>query len=605
MPLPPDGVFERVFNLRAVKRALARRDGEFTAGAPQALHQGELGFVPQRVRANALFRARGHFVDDVGEAKRGVHLLQQGRVGRAFVQDLVFGTKNVAVVLGEAAHPHDAVQGTAWLVAMALAEFAKAQGQVAVALDALLVDEDMARAIHRLERVFTLFRFGGEHVLAVFVPVAGFFPQALVQHLGAFDFLVAVFAVHNAHGLLHLLPNRPALVVPKDQARRVLVDMEQVQLAAELAVVALLGFFDHAQMVLQVFLGGPGRAVNTLQHGVAVVATPIGACHFHQLEVLEPPGAGHVRAAAQVFKSALAVQAHVFARWNAADDLGLVVLAQPAEVGDGFVARQHAALNRFVLARQLGHAPLDRRQVFWREWALKGEVVEKTVFDHRANGHLRRREQVFDRIGQQVRGGVANDLEAFGVALGHDSEVGVGVDHEAGIHQLGGVTATHAARERCLGEPGANVGCHLGHGGRLIELAFRPVGQSNRNHVGSKKQKGAERAAPYAYAQEDSGGDACGKRHLNGCQRSSRCHNPDAFLALVGELVLPSARQLQILVQASSIPGGVSLPLRAKVSRRYVGALPATGQTHRPTAGFAQRRSSRHACGLEHRPGNA
>jgi hypothetical protein len=46
----------------------------------------------------------------------------------------------------------------------------------------------------------------------------------------------------------------------------VLVDVEQVQFAAQLAVVALFGLFQHRQVLLQVVLGGPGRAVDALQH---------------------------------------------------------------------------------------------------------------------------------------------------------------------------------------------------------------------------------------------------------------------------------------------------------------------------------------------------
>jgi hypothetical protein len=51
----------------------------------------------------------------------------------------------VAIILREAAHPHDAVQATRGFVAVALAELAITQRQVAVALDALLEDQDVAR----------------------------------------------------------------------------------------------------------------------------------------------------------------------------------------------------------------------------------------------------------------------------------------------------------------------------------------------------------------------------------------------------------------------------------------------------------------------------
>ena len=63
----------------------------------------------------------------------------------------------MAVTLGERTHAHDAVQATCRLIAVALAELAKPQRQVAVALDALLEDDDVPGAVHRLERVVALF----------------------------------------------------------------------------------------------------------------------------------------------------------------------------------------------------------------------------------------------------------------------------------------------------------------------------------------------------------------------------------------------------------------------------------------------------------------
>jgi hypothetical protein len=119
-----------------------------------------------------------------------------------------------------------------------------------------------------------------------------------------------------------------------------LVDVEQVQFTAQLAVVALFGFFQHRQVLLQLVLGGPGRAIDALQHLVAVIAAPVGAGHLHQLEEFELAGAGHVRAAAQVFKLAFAVQATHLGCRNAGNDLGLVVLAQALEIGHGLVTRQ-------------------------------------------------------------------------------------------------------------------------------------------------------------------------------------------------------------------------------------------------------------------------
>ena len=351
---------------------------------------------------------------------------------------------------------------------MALAKLAVAQRQVAVALDTLLEDQDVTGAVHRLERVIAFLAFRGEHVVAVFVPVAGLFPQALVQNLRPFDLLVAVVPIDAAHVLLHLLPQRPALGVPKHRAGRMFVDVKQIQFTTQLAVVSLLGLLDHGQVLLQVVLAGPGRAVNALQHLVAVIAAPVGARHLHQLEVLELAGAGHVWAAAQVFKIALAVQRHVLVAGNAGNDFCFVVLALPFEIRHGFVAWQHTAHHRLVFARQLRHALFDGHQVFRREGTLVRKIVEEPVFNHRANGHLRIGKQFFHRVSQQVGGGMANHLQAVGIFGGDDGQRAVRRDLKAGVHHL----VANFAGQRSFGQAGADRCSNFGYGDRTRKLAL-------------------------------------------------------------------------------------------------------------------------------------
>ena len=104
-------------------------------------------------------------------------------------------------------------------------------------------------------------------------------------------------------------------------------------------MVALFGLFQHGQVLLQIFLASPSRTVNTLQHFLGVVTTPIGAGQLHQLEVLELASTGHVGATAQIFEGAFAVERHILARRNAADDFGLVMLANTLEMRNGLVTR--------------------------------------------------------------------------------------------------------------------------------------------------------------------------------------------------------------------------------------------------------------------------
>ena len=69
--------------------------------------------------------------------------------------------------------------------------------------------------------------------------------------------------------------------VPEHGAGAFLLEMEQVHLAAELAVVALLGLFDLLEIGVELLLLGEGGAVDAGQHRVVAVAAPIGARDLH------------------------------------------------------------------------------------------------------------------------------------------------------------------------------------------------------------------------------------------------------------------------------------------------------------------------------------
>jgi hypothetical protein len=84
---------------------------------------------------------------------------------RRLLDDLVLAAEDVGVVLGEAAHPHQAVQRARRLIAVAGAELGHAQRQVAVGLLAELEDLHVARAVHRLQgEGLALHRLADEHV---------------------------------------------------------------------------------------------------------------------------------------------------------------------------------------------------------------------------------------------------------------------------------------------------------------------------------------------------------------------------------------------------------------------------------------------------------
>ncbi len=66
-----------------------------------------------------------------------------------------------------------------------------------------------------------------------------------------------------------------------------------------------------------------------------------------------------------------------------------------------------------VLGGDFGHALFDGGQILGGERPRVREIVKEPVLDHRTDGHLGVGEQLLNRVGQQVRGGVANDVEAL------------------------------------------------------------------------------------------------------------------------------------------------------------------------------------------------
>src|SRR5205085_14859 len=94
------------------------------------------------------------------------------------------------------------------------------------------------------------------------------------------------------------------------------------------------------------------------------------------------------------------------------------------------------ARHRKVPGRELAHALLDRREVLGREGPLVREVVIEAFVDHRADGHLRIGEELLYRIGEEMRGGMPDELQALRVPARDDGELRVRLDAVARVDQL-------------------------------------------------------------------------------------------------------------------------------------------------------------------------
>jgi hypothetical protein len=229
------------------------------------------------------------------------------------------------------------VQRAGALVAVDGAELEVAHRQVAVALGADAVEHHVAGAVHRLEPVVAQALLGlhllgadhpalelvqavdHEHVLAVVLHVAAGVPGVGFQdvrraqrRVDLVGMPVLTADVQPPHPALELLQHQRALGQVEGQARPGLLgEVEQAQLLAQHAVVALLGLLHHAEELVQVALLLERRAVHALEHGVRLHTTPVCAADRQEVDCSHVQSARtrKVRARAQIDEVALPVDA--------------------------------------------------------------------------------------------------------------------------------------------------------------------------------------------------------------------------------------------------------------------------------------------------------
>ena len=215
-----------------------------------------------------------------------------------------------------------------------------------------------------------------------------------------------------------------ALGVPDAHARaHFLGEAEQVELRAKLAVVALFGFLDVVQIGLEVGRRGKGRAVDALEHGPLLVAAPVSAGHGQQLHGPHQAGGRHMRTAAQVGERAVPIQGHGVADDVLVHDLQLVALALGGEKGLGVGLGHVGARKRLVGGNALLHLRLNGLQIVRGKRTLVGEIIVEAVFDGRADGDLDGREKLFDGLGHDVGGRVADDGQPHGRVGGNQTQL--------------------------------------------------------------------------------------------------------------------------------------------------------------------------------------
>ena len=166
------------------------------------------------------------------------------------------------------------------------------------------------------------------------------------------------------------------------------------------------------------------------------------------------------------------------------DDFRLVLLAHAAEEFDRLIAWHDRARHGKIAFGEFLHALLDLRQVVLGETALESEVIVKTVFNDRADGHLCFGEQFLDGLRQQVRRRVANHLDALRALVGDDRQLGVLLDEVRDVHE----PAVDAPGQRGAREAGADVRGNLGDRYGFGKFTTATIRQRDDWHVRDLRQ---------------------------------------------------------------------------------------------------------------------
>ena len=171
LPGPAQGVGQVEVQLGPVEGAVAGVEDKVLAHLLDGGLEGLLGKLPHLLLAHVVL-GHGGQLDLVGQAEGGVDLVKEPHHALDLLLHLVGGHEDVGVVLGEAAHPEQAVEGAGHLVPVDQTQLGHAEGQVPVGVGLILIHQHAAGAVHGLDGVVLPVDDGGVHVVLVVVPVA-------------------------------------------------------------------------------------------------------------------------------------------------------------------------------------------------------------------------------------------------------------------------------------------------------------------------------------------------------------------------------------------------------------------------------------------------
>ena len=198
---------------------------------------------------------------------------------------------------------------------------------------------------------------------------------------------------------------------------------EQLHFLAELAVVALLGFLEHLQVLVEHALLGEGHAVDTGELLAALVALPVGTGYAGELHRLDVVDMLHMGAAAEIGERAVRVEGYR-AVLEVVYELALVVVALLGEILHGVGLGHLPAFEGLLAAGKLYHLVLHGLEVGLGNLpSSQVDIIVETRLHGRAYAELYSWIQRLQCLGHKVGRRVPEYLFRLGIVPGTDAAV--------------------------------------------------------------------------------------------------------------------------------------------------------------------------------------
>ncbi len=220
------------------------------------------------------------------------------------------------------------------------------------------------------------------------IPVSGSDPQRLVQHYRCLYFLITV-AVMNLSPVLHKFITKYHAVRQKERKSRAFVSHhKEPHFFADLTVVTLLGLFQLCKIIFKIRCLRIGRTVDSGQHLVLLVASPVCTGNFHKLHSLDILRGHKVRPCTQVRKITLLVETDNGIFRKVLNQFYLIGFPGVFHHLDGIGSRKLEPLKLQVLFCDLLHLGFYSRKILFSNGTLAVYIVIESVINGRAYGKL-------------------------------------------------------------------------------------------------------------------------------------------------------------------------------------------------------------------------